>query len=68
MAALSAVVDREVPMALAKRIEAHVAECQACARFGHDFARLLELMRQQLATPEPVPAEVAARLMAAIRR
>lgn len=68
MAALSDYVDGDVPPDLARAIEAHVAGCQACASFGRDFARLLESMRRQLGPPDPVPAEVAARLRAAIRR
>lgn len=68
MAVLSDYVDGEVPARLAARVEAHIAECRACARFGRDFARLLETMRRHLGAPEPVPDEIAARLRAAIRR
>ncbi|MGE0812418.1 MAG: anti-sigma factor [Vicinamibacterales bacterium] len=66
LASLSAYADGEVPAALAARIEAHVAECRACERFGRDFSRLLTAMRRHLAAPDPVPDEVAARLRAAL--
>lgn len=67
MEALSAFVDGDVPADLRARIEGHVAACQLCERFGSDFVRLLEQMRRQLAAPEPLPDDVAARLRAALR-
>lgn len=67
MEALSAYVEGDVPPALAAQIEAHVADCTQCARFGAGFSTLLSAMRRYLADPEPVPADVAARLRAAIR-
>lgn len=66
LASLSAYADGDVPAALAARIDAHVAECQACARFGRGFSGLLAGMRRQLGPPEPVPDEVVARLRAAL--
>lgn len=67
MASLSAFVDGEVPAEVRARIEAHVADCHLCERFGADFVRLLEAMRRHLTAPEPVPADVAERLRAALR-
>lgn len=67
MESLSAFVDGEIPADLRARIEAHVAGCHLCERFGADFVRLLDAMRQHLAAPEPVPAEVADRLRAVLR-
>lgn len=66
MASLSAYVDGDVPADLRARIEAHVADCRQCERFGAEFVRLLAAMRRQLTEPAPVPADVAARLQAAL--
>ena len=66
MAALSEFVDAEGSPDLRAQIEAHVAECDWCRQFGDDFARLLALMRRQLAEPEPVPADVLQRLRCAL--
>ncbi|MEZ5289525.1 MAG: anti-sigma factor [Vicinamibacterales bacterium] len=63
---LSAYADGEVPAALAARIDAHVAECRACERFGQGFTAMLAGMRRHLGPPDPVPDEVAARLRAAL--
>jgi anti-sigma factor RsiW len=67
MEALSGLVDNDVPENLRARIEAHVADCRLCERFGADFVRLLDAMRRHLADPTPVPADVEARLRAALR-
>lgn len=64
MAVLSEYVDGEVPDDLRARIEAHVAVCRSCGRFGADFARLLASMRRHLAVQEPVPGDVLERLRA----
>ena len=68
MTALSDFVAGDLPASVAAQIEAHVAECPQCQRFGGGFARLLDAMRRHLAPPDAVPAEVTARLRAAIRR
>lgn len=66
MAALSDFVDGDMPPHVREQIEAHVAACQWCERFGADFARLLATMRRHFSEPEPVPAAVAERLRRAI--
>ncbi|MEZ5288562.1 MAG: zf-HC2 domain-containing protein [Vicinamibacterales bacterium] len=66
MTALSDVVDGGVDAALGARIEAHVAACGHCARFGASFGALLDAMRQRLNPPPPVTAEVLARLRHAV--
>jgi len=66
MAALSDYADGDVPDDLRGRIEAHVAGCRQCERFGAGFVALLAAMRRQLAAPEPMEDEVVARLLAAL--
>lgn len=62
LADLSGYLDGELDAARRASVEAHVSDCQNCARFGAGFSGLLGLMRTQLAAPEAVPADVAARL------
>ncbi|MCC6988911.1 MAG: zf-HC2 domain-containing protein [Acidobacteria bacterium] len=62
MAALSDYAEGEVPADLRARIEAHVAGCRQCERFGAGFVALLAGMRRQLATPDPVDDDMVARL------
>lgn len=66
LAELSAYLDRELPAERAGAIEAHVRECQACATFGATFGSLLAEVRARMAAPEPLPADVEARLTAAL--
>ena len=68
MAVLSDVVDGAIAPALGARVEAHVAGCGQCARFGQQFVVLLGAMRRQLARPDAVPADVLARVRAALPR
>lgn len=68
MAVLSDVVDGGIAPALGTQVEAHVAGCGRCGRFGGQFVTLLEAMRRQLARPDDVPAEVLARVRAAVPR
>lgn len=65
--ALSAYLDGELEEPRRTAIEAHVSDCQNCARFGAGFSGMLGLVRTQLATPEPVPTDVAARLRAVLK-
>lgn len=68
MAVLSDVVDGGIVPALGARVEAHVAGCGRCARFGEQFVTLLQAMRRQLARPDEVPDAVLARVRAALPR
>ena len=67
LADLSAYLDRELTPERAGRLEAHVSECQACATFGAAFGSMLEEVRLRMAAPDDLPADVAARLTAALR-
>lgn len=62
MSALSEYLDGELPIARREQVEAHVAECRQCERFGTSFQYLLQAMRRQMAEPEPVGAGVLERL------
>lgn len=66
MAGLSEFVDGDMPAEMAGRIEAHVAECRQCERFGRDFSRLLDAMRRHLSLPDPLPDDVGGRLRASL--
>jgi anti-sigma factor RsiW len=66
MTALSEYVDGELSLALRQQVEAHVAQCRLCERFGADFSRLLDAMRRQLAAPELVETAVLDRLRAVL--
>jgi predicted anti-sigma-YlaC factor YlaD len=68
MAVLSDVIDGGIAPAVAVQVEAHVAGCGQCARFGQQFVALLTTMREQLARPDEVPADVLARVRAALPR
>lgn len=68
MAVLSDVVDGAIAPSLGAQVEAHVAGCGQCARFGQQFVALLTTMRRQLARPDEVPADVLARVRAALPR
>lgn len=62
MVDLSTYLDGDLTPARAAQLEAHVRECQACARFGAGFATLITRVRERLTTPDPVPTDVAHRL------
>lgn len=68
MAVLSEVVDGGIAPALGAQVEAHVAGCGQCARFGAQFVTLLGAMREQLGRPDEVPADVLARVRAVLPR
>jgi anti-sigma factor RsiW len=66
MAELSRYLEGDLAPDRSAQIEAHVSECQACAAFGEGFGRMIEAVRTRLGEPEPVPADVAVRLRAAL--
>lgn len=66
LAGLSDYLDGDLPPARRQGIEAHVAGCRQCERFGAGFAALLAAMRRQLAVPEALDDALVARVRAAI--
>lgn len=57
---LPAVVDGSLTRAMRDRVEAHLAGCGACARFGGEYAAAVEALRAALATPAaPAPPRTA---------
>lgn len=63
---LSAYLDGELDEARVAQLQAHLAGCDRCARFGGQVARLLGDLRTGLVTPAPLTHEAAARLHAAV--
>jgi len=65
LAALSDYLDGEVTRDVAERIEAHLAGCDVCERFGHRMGALVGALGAPLAD-EP-PAELIRRIKSRIR-
>ncbi len=63
LADLSAYVDGELTAARVGELQAHLAGCDRCSRFGGDVVRLLGALRSGLREPEPGPDVVEAVLM-----
>jgi anti-sigma factor RsiW len=61
---LSEYVDGELSPDLVARIHDHLRGCDTCERFGARFANVVRTLRQELARPDPIDADVAARLRA----
>lgn len=60
---LSEYVDGELPPARVAAVEAHLAGCDRCERFGGRFASTVAALRRSLARPTGgVPPEMAAGL------
>lgn len=68
LAELSAYLDGDLDPTRRGQVETHVAACQACATFGAGIARLLAEVRLRMASPDPVPDDIAARLHAALQQ
>lgn len=66
MAVLSDYLDGDLPGELLAQVDAHVAGCGQCATFGGEFMALLAAMRRELGPPDAAPAELMARVRAAI--
>jgi anti-sigma factor RsiW len=62
---LSDYLDDELPPAERARVDAHLAGCDWCERFGGAMGRTVGALRSGLA-PTPFDAERAARLAAAL--
>ncbi len=62
LARLSDYLDDSLAGAERARVEAHVAACDHCARFGGVFAATVAGLRRRLSRPEALPSEHRARL------
>ena len=67
LALLSGYVDGELDEPDVKRIEAHLAGCDWCEKFGGEFAGVVRALRRELAKPAPLDDEVAERLREKLR-
>ena len=63
---LSAYLDDEVSADDRARVEAHLRGCDWCERFGGRFSGVVAALRRELREPEPLGADVAQRLAAAL--
>lgn len=54
LAVLSDVIDGTVDARMRLRVEAHLRECGACARFGGAFGAMIAALRESLAAPDAV--------------
>lgn len=61
---LSEYLDGELSPDVVARIHEHLRGCDACERFGTRFSGVVRALRQALAEPDPIDADVAARLRA----
>jgi len=69
LARLSDYVDGELPPEERVMVEAHLRGCDACTRFGGEFAATLKALRLHLLRTATIPpATLRARLRAAIER
>lgn len=62
LARLSEYLDGTLAAEERARLEAHVAACDHCARFGGVFAATMASLRRRLARPEPLAEGVRTRL------
>ena len=68
LARLSDYVDGDLGEDDRTRVEAHVAACDVCARFGASFSQVVARVRGELSPAEPLSADVASRLRAWLTR
>lgn len=68
LADLSEYLDGELPAGRVARLEAHLAACDACTRFGGAVGALVARVRAELGTAARLDAGVAERLARRLRR
>jgi anti-sigma factor (TIGR02949 family) len=66
LARLSDYVDDELAAAERARVEAHLAECDGCARFGGEFAATVGALHAHFAGAARVPEHLRERLRRAL--
>jgi anti-sigma factor (TIGR02949 family) len=67
LAVLSDYLDGELDARARADVEQHLAGCEECTRFGGEFGAVVRAVRSRLGVAD-VPAEVAARLDAALAK
>jgi anti-sigma factor RsiW len=65
---LSDFLDGELSEADRARVEAHLAGCDACTRFGGEFGQVVRALRQRLDADTDVPPSAARKLDEALGR
>lgn len=66
LAHLSDYIDDELSPARRAQVDAHLADCDWCAKFGGAVAETVEEIRSTLREPSPAPEGVRERLQAAL--
>lgn len=61
---LSDYVDGEAPADLVIQIEAHLEQCDACEKFGGEFAAVVRAVRERLGAEPALDSDVSRRLRA----
>jgi len=59
---LSDYVDGELASVSRGAVDAHLAACDRCERFGGEYARTVQRIREALSEPESLDGEMADRL------
>jgi anti-sigma factor RsiW len=65
---LSDYLDGELEEAERLQVEAHLAGCDECTRFGGEFGAIITALRERLGVASDVPDEVAQRLDDSLRK
>lgn len=65
---LSEYLDGGLPPERVAAVQAHLAGCDRCARFGGEVSETIEALRAALREPEPMSAQRAEGLRASLRR
>ena len=63
---LGGYVDGTLPAEVVESVEAHLAGCDYCERFGGGYSEMVKTLRDRLARPAALPNEVSERLRAKI--
>lgn len=65
---LSAYLDGELDPADKTRVDAHLAGCDVCAKFGDEVGRVVRKLKAELARPKSLSPDASARLREALDR
>ncbi|MDX2014701.1 MAG: zf-HC2 domain-containing protein [Myxococcaceae bacterium] len=68
LARLSDYLDGDLPAADKAQVEAHLAGCDECTRFGGEFGQVVTSLRQTLGVEADAPSTVARKLDEALSR